>query len=60
MQKRTLRNAGLEVSALGFGCMGLSANYGPPMERPEGIKIIRAAARRSSCLRMSPVFVIPR
>jgi aryl-alcohol dehydrogenase-like predicted oxidoreductase len=43
MQKRTLGNSDLEVSALGFGCMGLSANYGPPAERQEGIKIIRAA-----------------
>src|SRR6201982_1789283 len=43
MQKRKLGNSGLKVSALGFGCMGLSANYGPPTERQEGIKIIRAA-----------------
>jgi aryl-alcohol dehydrogenase-like predicted oxidoreductase len=46
MQKRTLGNRGLEVSALGFGCMGLSANYGPPAERQEGIKIVRAAVER--------------
>jgi len=46
MQKRTLGNSDLEVSALGFGCMGLSANYGPPTERQEGIKIIRAAVER--------------
>jgi len=46
MQQRTLGNRGLEVSALGFGCMGLSANYGPPTERQEGIKIIRAAVER--------------
>src|SRR4051812_16407383 len=43
MQKRTLGNSNLEVSALGFGCMGLSASYGPPTERQEGIKVIRAA-----------------
>jgi hypothetical protein len=43
MQKRTLGKSGLEVSALGFGCMGLSANYGPPAKREEGVKIIRAA-----------------
>src|SRR4051794_25936869 len=43
MQKRTLGNGDLEVSALGFGCMGLSASYGPPTERQEGIKVIRAA-----------------
>jgi len=46
MQKRTLGNSSLEVSALGFGCMGLSANYGPPTERQEGIKLIRAAVER--------------
>ena len=46
MQKRTLGNRGLEVSALGFGCMGLSAVYGPPTEREEGITIIRAAVER--------------
>lgn len=46
MQKRTLGNSDLEVSALGFGCMGLSANYGPPTERQEGIKIVRAAVER--------------
>jgi aryl-alcohol dehydrogenase-like predicted oxidoreductase len=46
MQERTLGNSGLEVSALGFGCMGLSASYGPPTERQQGIKIIRAAVER--------------
>ncbi len=34
------------MSALGYGCMGLSANYGPPAERQAGIKIIRAAVER--------------
>jgi hypothetical protein len=46
MQKRTLGNGGLEVSALGFGCMGLSANYGPPTERQEDVQTIRAAVER--------------
>ena len=46
MQKRRLGKSGIEVSALGFGCMGLSANYGPPTERQAGIKIIRAAVER--------------
>jgi len=50
MQKRKFGNSGLEVSALGFGCMGLSANYGPPTERQEGIKIIRAAVERGVTL----------
>jgi aryl-alcohol dehydrogenase-like predicted oxidoreductase len=46
MEKRKLGNSGLDASALGFGCMGISANYGPPMEGPEGIGIIRAAVER--------------
>ena len=50
MKKRILGSCGLEVSALGFGCMGLSAAYGPPTERQEGIKIIRAAVERGVTL----------
>ena len=43
MQKRTLGKSGLEVSALGLGCMGLSYGYGPATEREQAIKLIRAA-----------------
>ena len=43
MQKRTLGKSGLEVSALGFGCMGISQSYGRPSTREDGIAIIRAA-----------------
>src|SRR5205809_4587057 len=43
MQKRTLGKSGLGVSALGFGCMGISFGYGPAASRDEGIAIIRAA-----------------
>ena len=43
MQKRTLGSSGLEVSALGFGCMGISFSYGVPPSREDGIAIIRAA-----------------
>jgi pyridoxine 4-dehydrogenase len=43
MQKRTLGTAGLEVSAIGFGCMGISFGYGQALAREEGIAIIRAA-----------------
>jgi aryl-alcohol dehydrogenase-like predicted oxidoreductase len=43
MQTRTLGNNGLEVSALGFGCMGISQSYGRPSSRPDGIAIIRKA-----------------
>jgi aryl-alcohol dehydrogenase-like predicted oxidoreductase len=44
MQKRKLGKSGLEVSELGFGCMGLSFSYGPPMEKSEAVKVIRKAA----------------
>jgi len=43
MKKRTLGKSGLEVSALGLGCMGLSYGYGPATERDQAIKLIRAA-----------------
>src|SRR6516225_8092132 len=43
MQTRTLGKNGLEVSALGFGCMGISQSYGRPSRREDGIAIIRAA-----------------
>ncbi|MGI4831216.1 MAG: aldo/keto reductase [Janthinobacterium lividum] len=43
MQTRTLGKSGLEVSALGFGCMGLSFGFGPATEKQEAIKVIRAA-----------------
>jgi len=46
MQKRTLGNSGLEVSALGLGCMGLSFGLGPATEKGEAIKLIRAAVER--------------
>jgi len=46
MQKRTLGKTGLEVSALGFGCMGISHGYGRPSSREDGIAIIRAAVDR--------------
>ena len=43
MEKRVLGRSGLEVSVLGFGCMGISSGYGPAVSRDEGIAIIRAA-----------------
>jgi len=46
MQKRTLGKSGLDVSALGLGCMGLSHGYGPPVETQQGIALIRAAVER--------------
>jgi aryl-alcohol dehydrogenase-like predicted oxidoreductase len=46
MQKRELGKSGLEVSAVGLGCMGMSFGYGPPMDKHEGIALIRAAVDR--------------
>ncbi len=43
MKKRTLGNSGLEVSALGMGCMGLSFGYGPATDKTSAIKLIREA-----------------
>jgi aryl-alcohol dehydrogenase-like predicted oxidoreductase len=43
MQKRKLGNSGLEVSAIGLGCMGLSFGYGPATDKQQGIRLIRAA-----------------
>ncbi len=43
MKKRLLGKSGLELSALGFGCMGLSFGFGPATEKNEAIKVIRAA-----------------
>jgi aryl-alcohol dehydrogenase-like predicted oxidoreductase len=46
MQMRKLGNSGLEVSAIGLGCMGLSFGYGPPVEKATGIALIRSAVER--------------
>jgi aryl-alcohol dehydrogenase-like predicted oxidoreductase len=46
MQKRKLGKSGLEVSALGLGCMGMSFSYGPPKDKPEMISLLRAAVER--------------
>jgi aryl-alcohol dehydrogenase-like predicted oxidoreductase len=46
MNKRTLGKNGLEVSALGLGCMGLNFGYGPATDRQEAVKLIRAAVER--------------
>lgn len=43
MKKRKLGNSGLEVSAIGLGCMGLSFGYGPATSKEEGIRLIRKA-----------------
>jgi aryl-alcohol dehydrogenase-like predicted oxidoreductase len=46
MQKRKLGKSNLEVSALGFGCMGLSFGYGPASDKKEAIALIRSAVER--------------
>jgi aryl-alcohol dehydrogenase-like predicted oxidoreductase len=43
---KTRKLAGLEVSEMGFGCMSISANYGPAADRNQGIEVIRAAHER--------------
>src|ERR1700758_1861 len=46
MQKRKLGKSNLEVSAIGLGCMGMSFGYGRPVDRQQGIPVIRAAVER--------------
>ena len=46
MQKRRLGKSNLEVSALGFGCMGMSFSYGPPKNKQEMTALLRAAVER--------------
>ncbi|MGH8243821.1 MAG: aldo/keto reductase, partial [Steroidobacteraceae bacterium] len=50
MQKRTLGDSGLEVSAIGLGCMGLSSGYGPATDKSAAITVIRAAVERGVTL----------
>jgi aryl-alcohol dehydrogenase-like predicted oxidoreductase len=46
MQKRKLGTSGLEVSAIGFGCMGLNFSYGPGLEKQDAVALLRAAFAR--------------
>ena len=46
MQKRKLGKSGLEVSALGLGCMGMSFSYGPPKDKQEMTALLRTAVER--------------
>ncbi|MES2792968.1 MAG: aldo/keto reductase [Planctomycetota bacterium] len=46
MQKRKLGNSGLEVSAIGLGCMGMSFSYGPPKDKQEMTSLLQAAVDR--------------
>jgi aryl-alcohol dehydrogenase-like predicted oxidoreductase len=46
MQKRKLGKSGLEVSAVGLGCMGMSFSYGPPPDKKDMIAVLRSAVER--------------
>src|SRR5215217_4612309 len=46
MQKRRLGKSGLEVSAIGLGCMGMSFGYGPPKDKQEMISLLRKGVER--------------
>jgi len=50
VETRILGNGGLTVSAIGYGCMGLESVYGPPTDRQEGVRLIRAAVDRGVTL----------
>lgn len=47
MEKRKLGNSGLEVSAIGLGCMGMSYGYGPASDQKDMISVIREAVERA-------------
>ena len=51
MQKRKLGKSNLEVSAIGFGCMGLNSGYGHPLSKEDAIKLIRDDGTRRDLLR---------
>src|SRR3990170_3746527 len=46
MKTRTLGHGGLQVSAIGFGCMGLNSSYGQPVDTQTAVSLIRAAVER--------------
>src|SRR5271155_36459 len=46
MQTRKLGKSNLKVSAIGFGCMGMSFGYGPPMDKQEAISLTRSTVER--------------
>ena len=50
LPRRTLGRSGLQVSALGLGCLGMSASYGPPKDRRAMVTLLRAAVERGVTL----------
>ena len=50
MKKRKLGRSGLEVSAIGLGCMGINFGYGQALEKQQGIDLIRGAVERGVTL----------
>src|SRR5215213_1629284 len=46
MKKRKLGKSGLDVSAIGLGCMGMSFSYGPPKDKQEMISLLRSSVER--------------
>jgi aryl-alcohol dehydrogenase-like predicted oxidoreductase len=46
MHKRNLGRSNLQVSGIGFGCMGLSFGFGPPVEKPHDISVISRSGQR--------------
>jgi aryl-alcohol dehydrogenase-like predicted oxidoreductase len=58
MQKRKLGNSGLEVSALGLGCMSMSFGYGPPGDKQEMIALIRSAVAMRWLSQPSSVLIV--
>src|SRR5256885_7761491 len=50
MKTRTLGNSGLHVSAIGYGCMGLTGSYGPASDRQQAVALIHAAVERGVTL----------
>src|SRR5947209_397721 len=50
MKKRTLGNSGLQVSAIGYGCMGLTGSYGPASDRRDAIALMHAAVEHGVTL----------
>jgi aryl-alcohol dehydrogenase-like predicted oxidoreductase len=51
MKKRSLGKSGLEVSAIGLGCMGFSYGLGPPVDKQDAIAVVRAAVTRGAARR---------